>query len=296
MLRRGTPAARMEDLGPLAAAAAGSACTIAVCAVMGALRGDDSVAAAPEPPAKSAGAGPAGWDGVSCSYVDPKSGRTFPLDKPIWCGKNRDDEPIPLLLTPLRGITRSQIDQSERSLWRYAAALPLPCTEPISLGEGCTPLIPFAYGSAGATVHFKLEWFNPTSSFKDRGTSVMLSLLRQQGVTDVLEDSSGNGGASVACYAAAGKMTATIMSPSSTSPAKTVQMRAHGATVELIPGSRQDTADAAVNAHGRDGGKLFYSSHNWHPFFLHGTKTLAYELWCAPCRDSSSALLPLAAC
>eukprot|EP00965_Chrysotila_dentata_P244567 6206056-Pleurochrysis_carterae.AAC.1 len=83
-------------------------------------------------------------------------------------------------------------------------------------------------------------------------------------------------------------------------------MRAHGASLELVPGSRQDTADAAAAAHGRadgdggdggDGGsdtdgqdgatRLFYASHNWHPFFLQGTKTLAYELWedlgfCAP--------------
>ena len=56
-------------------------------------------------------------------------------------------------------------------------------------------------------------------------------------------------------------------------------MKAHGARVELIPGSRQATADAAVAAHGRDGGALFYASHNWHPYFLQGTKTLAYELW-----------------
>eukprot|EP01052_Picozoa_sp_SAG31_P059249 SAG31_NODE_18572_length_631_cov_0.966165_1_plen_179_part_01 len=99
----------------------------------------------------------------------------------------------------------------------------------------------------------------------------------------------GNGGASVSCYAAAGGIRATIMAPSSTSPAKTVQMKAHGAGVELIPGSRQATADAAVAAHGRATAdsndtesaetKLFYASHNWHPFFLHGTKTLAYELW-----------------
>ena len=61
----------------------------------------------------------------------------------------------------------------------------------------------------------------------------------------------------------------------STSPAKTVQMRAHGASVELVPGSRQDTADAAV----RRSETIFYASHNWHPFFLQGTKTLAYELW-----------------
>jgi threonine synthase len=65
------------------------------------------------------------------------------------------------------------------------------------------------------------------------------------------------------------------MAPDSTSPAKTVQMRAHGATVELIPGTRQATADAAV----RRSESIFYASHNWHPFFLHGTKTLAYELW-----------------
>ena len=91
----------------------------------------------------------------------------------------------------------------------------------------------------------------------------------------MLEDSSGNGGAAVSAYAAAGGMRATIMAPASTSPAKTVQMRAHGATVELIPGTRQDTADAAV----RRSETMFYASHNWHPFFLHGTKTLAYELW-----------------
>jgi threonine synthase len=115
----------------------------------------------------------------------------------------------------------------------------------------------------------------PTGSFKDRGASVMLSLLRAQGVRAVLEDSSGNGGAAIAAYAAAGGMQATIMAPASTSPAKTVQMRAHGAAVELIPGTRQDTADAAV----RRSDSVFYASHNWQPFFLHGTKTLAYELW-----------------
>ena len=209
-------------------------------------------------------------------YLNPATGATFSLDKPRWCD-DASGEPQPLLVTPLPGIGRHQIAQNRRSLWRYAAAFPLACEAPISLGEGCTPLV--ARQFAGATVHFKCEWFNPTCSFKDRGTSVMLSLLRQQGVTDVLEDSSGNGGASVACYAAAGGLRATIMAPSSTSPAKTVQMKAHGARVELIPGSRQATADAAVAAHGRDGGALFYASHNWHPYFLQGTKTLAYELW-----------------
>jgi threonine synthase len=203
------------------------------------------------------------------AYLDPRTGQTFPLDQPRWCGPGH----APLLLTPLPGMRRRGIDRTTRSLWRYRAALPMQVDDPITLGEGCTPLIRRTLHGAPALL--KCEWLMPTGSFKDRGACVMLSLLRAQGVQEVLEDSSGNGGAAVSAYAAAGGMQATIMAPASTSPAKTVQMRAHGATVELIPGTRQDTADAAV----RRSETTFYASHNWHPFFLHGTKTLAYELW-----------------
>jgi threonine synthase len=203
------------------------------------------------------------------AYLDPRTGRTFPLDQPRWSGPDQ----APLLLTPVAGLTRAQIDPETRSLWRYRAALPFQPDDPITLGEGTTPLLRRAIHNA--PVHLKCEWLMPTGSFKDRGASVMLSLLRAQGITAVLEDSSGNGGAAIAAYAAAGGMAATIMAPASTSPAKLVQMRAHGATLELVPGTRQDTADAAI----RRAQQIFYASHNWHPFFLHGTKTLAYELW-----------------
>jgi threonine synthase len=206
---------------------------------------------------------------MSPAYLDPRTGQTFPLEEPRWCGLDS----APLLLTPLAGLSRAQINAATRSLWRYRAALPFQPDEPITLGEGCTPLI--GRTLYGAPALLKCEWFMPTGSFKDRGASVMLSLLRAQGVREVLEDSSGNGGAAVSAYAAAGGLHATIMAPASTSPAKTVQMRAHGATVELIPGTRQETAAAAV----RRSGTTFYASHNWHPFFLHGTKTLAYEVW-----------------
>jgi threonine synthase len=203
------------------------------------------------------------------AYLDPRSGATFPLDEPLWCGPDG----APLLLTALDGLTPDQIDSTTRSLWRYRQAFPFAVEHPITLGEGRTPLLEAQI--AGTPVRLKCEWFNPTCSFKDRGASVMLSLLRAQGIDHVLEDSSGNGGAAIAAYAAAGGMRATILTPASTSPAKTVQMRAHGAAVELIPGTRQDTADAAVAR----SASIFYASHNWHPFFLQGTKTLAYELW-----------------
>ena len=203
------------------------------------------------------------------AYLDPRSGRTWPLSEPRWCGP----EGQPLLLTDLPGLRRADIATGERSLWRYAAALPFLPASRISLGEGCTPLVEGEW--SGAPVRFKCEWFMPSGSFKDRGASVMLSLLRDQGIEAVLEDSSGNGGAAIATYAAAGGMRAKILVPASTSPAKTVQGRALGAEIELVPGTRQDCADAAL-AQARD---IFYASHNWHPFFLHGTKTLAYELW-----------------
>lgn len=203
------------------------------------------------------------------SYLDPESGEAFPLPEPRWCSPDGR----PLMISALPGIGRDEIDTTRRSLWRYAASLPLPVATPISLGEGLTPLIEREID--GLRVLCKLEWVSPSGSFKDRGVSVMLSVLRQQGIAAVLEDSSGNGGAAVATYAAAGGMSAKILVPASTQPGKTVQMRAHGAEVELIDGPREAAANEAI----RQSSEIFYASHNWQPFFLQGTKTLAYELW-----------------
>ena len=101
-----------------------------------------------------------------CAYIE-RSGKTHPMHTPRWCGHDEDGRPMPLSLTPLPGMTRSMIDTTKRSLWRYAASFPLQCTDPISLGEGFTPLVARPWG--GSTVHFKCEWYNPTCSFKDRG-------------------------------------------------------------------------------------------------------------------------------
>lgn len=203
------------------------------------------------------------------SYIDPTTGKMYPLDTPRW----RADSGSPLMITPLPGLRRSQIDRGERSHWRYREALPIAIREPVSMGEGCTPLVRRNW--RGNNLHFKLEWFAPTGSFKDRGASIMISALRQQGITKLLEDSSGNGGAAIAAYAAAAGIKAKILVPASTQPGKIVQSRAYGAEIELVPGSRQNTAEEAE----RQADRIFYASHNWQPFFLQGTKLLAYELW-----------------
>jgi threonine synthase len=201
-------------------------------------------------------------------YVQPESGAVYPLDTPRWAS----DDLRPLMISALPGLSRADLVLQRRSLWRYAAAMPF-AVEPVTMGEGMTPLV--ARDWDGARALFKLEFMAPTGSFKDRGASVMLSLLKAQGVRHVLEDSSGNGGGAIAAYAAAAGMKAKILVPAHTPAAKTVQMRAYGAEIELVPGTRQDTSDEAA----RQAKDVFYASHNWHPFFLQGTKTLAYELW-----------------
>ena len=202
-------------------------------------------------------------------YIDPQTGQTYPIDQPRWCS----DAQAPLMISDLPGLGRDEIERGTRSIWRYQAALPLPIAKPITMGEGCTPLVQRDWGDARPL--FKLEWFNPTSSFKDRGTSVMLSTLRQQGVTAVLEDSSGNGGASVAGYGAAGGLGVKIFCPAYTSPGKLVQVRASGAAIQLVDGPREESQAEAI----RQSDRAFYASHNWQPFFLQGTKSLGYEIW-----------------
>ncbi len=205
----------------------------------------------------------------AATFIDLQTGQTFPLSEPRWCAPNGN----PLLISDLPGIGRAKIDQTQRSIWRYAKSLPVTISDPISLGEGCTPLISSEID--GLRLSLKLEWFAPTGSFKDRGVSVLISFLRQQGIRTIVEDSSGNAGASVAAYGAAAGMNVTILVPSYTQPAKIIQSRAYGAEVKLIPGTREDTSDAAIEM-ARD---VFYASHNWHPMFLQGTKSLDYEIW-----------------
>lgn len=199
----------------------------------------------------------------------PACGRRFPANRPIWrcdCGGHLNLEPGP-------GLRRFDIVGGDASLWRYRAALALNGPPKISLGEGWTALVTRNWD--GASVHFKLESQMPTGSFKDRGTAVMLNHLLEVGVGPIHEDSSGNAGSSIATYAAAASLPCRIYVPAAAPLGKIVQIAASGAEVFAIPGSRQAVTEAALAVIGES----FYASHNWHPFFIEGTKTLAYELW-----------------
>jgi threonine synthase len=202
-------------------------------------------------------------------YVDSKTGATYSLGEPRW----RGDSGGHVNLGAAPGLKRDHIDGSVHSLWRYRKALLVDAGSAVTMGEGWTPLVRAAWEDIA--VELKLDFMMPTGSFKDRGMTVMVSYLKSRGITEVLEDSSGNAGASLSAYCARAGMRCRVLVPESASYPKIAQIAACGAEVVTIPGSRQDVADTAL-AMSRE---IFYASHNWQPFFGEGTKTLAYELW-----------------
>ena len=201
-------------------------------------------------------------------FFCPVCSRTYDANRPRWrcdCGS--------CLLCRPDATFRAQSLNGGRSIWRYQDLLALHGVEPVTLGEGWTPLQPAPL--AGRDVWLKLDYLCPTGSYKDRGSAALLSRLRAWGIAEIIEDSSGNAGASIAAYAAVAGIRARIFIPESTSAGKAAQIEMYGAELVKVPGSREDTARAAWSA-AEDG--TFYASHNWNAHFLLGMKTVAYEL------------------
>lgn len=160
------------------------------------------------------------------------------------------------------------------TFWRYREALPKIAEGSIvTFGEGFTPLAKF--DTAQGHVHLKLEFLLPSGSFKDRGTAVLVSKVKELGVREIVMDSSGNLGASMACYAAKAGVRCRVFVPASTSKGKTLQTRWYGAEVVEVQGTRDDTTQATIEA----AKSSFYASHYWNPYFFQGTKTFSYEVW-----------------
>ena len=161
----------------------------------------------------------------------------------------------------------------------YDVAMPFSDTASMpTLGEGDTPVMGLAKlgGALGLErLDAKLEYMNPTGSYKDRGTVVMLAVAREQGVEEVVEDSSGNAGASVSAYSARAGIRAHIFAPATAPAAKLKQIRVYGAEVHSIEGPREAATEAAMSFCEARG--LVYASHAWSPFFFEGTKTFAFE-------------------
>ncbi|MFA6107942.1 MAG: pyridoxal-phosphate dependent enzyme [Candidatus Latescibacterota bacterium] len=169
---------------------------------------------------------------------------------------------------------REELARRPTGIWRYAEALPaLPMQ--VSLGELPTPLVPFDLD--GIEVLAKCEFCLPTGSYKDRGAALLISQFRAVGVVEAVEDSSGNAGAALAAYAGRAGIRLTVFCPASAPAAKLVQVRQYGAGLVRVEGPRPRATEALLEHVRRTGAT--YASHLWQPLFLHGVKTMAFELW-----------------
>jgi threonine synthase len=170
--------------------------------------------------------------------------------------------------------TPAQLGPTRRGLARFQSVFSWLGDMPvISLGEGGTPLLPLSDGRDGK--YLKCEQLNPTGSFKDRGTAVLVSTLAAGGVTEAIEDSSGNAGASFAAYAARAGIRARVFVPAYASGPKRVQIEAYGANLIPVSGPRSKASEAALQA--VEAGAV-YASHAYLPFGQAGMATLAFEL------------------
>lgn len=166
-----------------------------------------------------------------------------------------------------------KIRQRKPNMWRYREAIPIQSdANIISFDEGFTPLTEVTIG--GRSVLVKQDHLFPTGSYKDRGASVLISKVKELGIKEVVEDSSGNAGAAISAYCARAGITGQVFVPESTAAGKLAQIELYGAKLNRVPGSREDTAKAVLAA----AQKVYYASHSWNPFFFQGTKTFAFEV------------------
>lgn len=165
-------------------------------------------------------------------------------------------------------------------LWRYAEALPLLDGEqPVSLGEGLTPLVPapaLARRVGVARLWVKDEGRNPTASFKARGMSAAVTRARALGTPGLVLPTAGNAGAAAAAYAAAAGLPVRVYAPRTTPPAILMIVRALGGDLRLVDGHIGDAGKLA-RAYAAESGWTDLSTLR-EPYRVEGMKTMGYEL------------------
>jgi threonine synthase len=170
----------------------------------------------------------------------------------------------------------------DESIWRYVPLLPV--GDPGFIGTplravGWTPLFsPDRLSEALGLAHLWLkdDGRNPTASFKDRASAVVVARAREIGAETVATASTGNAGAALAGMAAAVGQPAVILAPKSAPPAKIAQLLIFGAHVILVDGSYDQAFDLTLQASAELG--WYCRNTGYNPFTAEGKKTAAYEI------------------
>jgi threonine synthase len=176
------------------------------------------------------------------------------------------------------------------TLWRYHAAFPFASQlRSLTLGEAPVALEPITLPGLARPIWALRDDLLPTGSWKDRGSLWLIAALRACGVTDAIEDSSGNAGLSLARYAEAARISFTTFVPASASVAKQTLIKACGAQLIEVAGPRIEATLAAERAakQGR-----FWASHALQPIHAAGAASAAFEIVEALGRVPDAVILP----
>jgi threonine synthase len=158
------------------------------------------------------------------------------------------------------------------TLWRYREVLP--DVQPVTLGEGFTPLLP---SRQFPNVWIKDEGSNPTGSFKARGVTTAVSVAKALGIKKIAMPSAGNAGSALAAYAAAAGIEAHIFMPRDVPLANRIECESYGAKLTLVDGLISDCARIVSERKDKEG--WFDLSTLKEPYRVEGKKTMAYELF-----------------
>ena len=172
--------------------------------------------------------------------------------------------------------------QREPSIWRYLPLLPVgdPGNQGTQLwAVGWTPLI--RSGRLAEGLKLKAMWFkddgrNPTASFKDRASAVVVARAVEIGAKPIRTASTGNAGAALAGMAAAAGVPAVILAPSTAPEAKVAQLLIYGAQVILVDGNYDQAFDLSLEA--AQEFDWYCRNTGYNPFTTEGKKTAAFEI------------------
>jgi threonine synthase len=180
-------------------------------------------------------------------------------------------------LTHLRGTSPAEVVERDAArvpwagMWRYRSVLPE--VEPVTLGEGWTPLL---RSKRYRNAFLKEEGSNPTGTFKARGLALAVTMAKHYGLRKLAVPSAGNAAGALAAYAAAAGIEAHIFMPRDVPFANYVEAVAYGASVTLVDGLISDCARMVAERKEKEG--WFDISSLKEPFRVEGKKTMGYEL------------------
>ena len=207
-------------------------------------------------------------------------GTTFPAGqlhsthegRPLWVRYHLD--------RVAEAMSKESLRDRPSNLWRYRELLPLPLdSEPVSLGEGMTPLIPaqrLANRYGLDNVWIKDESQLPTGSFKSRGLAMAISMAKDLGVKRVALPSAGNAGGATAAYAARAGMEAYVFMPEDTPAINQYECHLAGAHTFLVNGLINDCG--RIVREGQEQMGWFDLSTLKEPYRIEGKKTMGLEL------------------